>query len=47
MRKGYDGLHGLVAGELGENPLSGHLFVFTNKTRTRIKVLCWDGSGTW
>ena len=47
MRKGYDGLHGLVAGELNENPLSGHLFVFTNKTRTRIKVLCWDGSGTW
>ena len=47
MRKGYDGLHGLVAGTLNENPLSGHLFVFTNKTRTRIKVLCWDGSGTW
>lgn len=47
MRKGFEGLHGLVRDHLGENPLSGHLFLFTNKTRTRLKVLVWDGSGLW
>ena len=47
MRKGFDGLHVLVREQLGEDPLSGHLFVFCNRTRTRLKVLCWDGSGLW
>lgn len=47
MRKGFDGLHGLVSGQLGQDPLSGHLFLFTNKTKTRLKALVWDGSGLW
>ena len=47
MRKGYDGLHGLVASRLEQYPLSGHLFVFCNGSRNRIKVLFWDGSGLW
>lgn len=47
MRKGFDGLHGLVRDQLGEDPLSGHLFLFTNRTKTRVKVLVWDGSGLW
>jgi len=45
MRKGFEGLHGLVRDHLGHDPLSGHLFLFTNRTRTRLKALVWDGSG--
>jgi transposase len=47
MRVGFDGLFGLVRDTLGEDPLSGHLFVFANRNRTRIKILVWDGSGLW
>ena len=47
MRKGFEGLHGLVGDHLGQDPLSGHLFLFTNRTRTRLKALVWDGSGLW
>jgi transposase len=47
MRKGFDGLYGLVRDQLGGDPLSGHLFLFTNRTRTRVKALVWDGSGLW
>ena len=47
MRKGFDGLFGLVRDKLGEDPLSGHLFLFINKPRTRVKALFWDGSGLW
>lgn len=47
MRKGFEGLFGLVRDHLGQDPLSGHLFLFTNRGRTRIKALIWDGSGLW
>ncbi len=47
MRKGFDGLYGLVRDHLGQDPLSGHVFLFTNRRRTRLKALVWDGSGLW
>jgi transposase len=47
MRKGFDGLYGLVQQQLGQDPLSGHLFLFANRDRTRMKALVWDGSGLW
>ena len=47
MRKGFDGLYGLVRDRLGQDPLSGHLFLFSNRDRTRLKILVWDGSGLW
>lgn len=47
MRKGFDGLFGLVRDRLGQDPLSGHLFLFSNRSRTRLKALVWDGSGLW
>lgn len=45
LRLGYDGLAGLVASKLGSDPLSGDCFLFTNRNRTRAKVLVWDGTG--
>ena len=39
MRKHYDGLYALVVLELNADPLSGDLFLFTNRRRTRAKVL--------
>lgn len=47
MRKGFDGLYGRVRDVLGCDPLSGHLFLFANAKRTRLKALIFDGSGLW
>jgi transposase len=45
LRKGYNGLYGLVQSGLGHDPLSGDLFLFVNRRRTGCKVLVWDGTG--
>lgn len=45
LRKGFDGLSHLVKDALGRDPLSGDFFLFVNRTRTRAKVLLWDGTG--
>jgi len=47
MRKGFDGLFGLARDRLDGEPLSGHLYIFANARRNRLKVLYWDGSGLW
>ena len=47
MRKGFNGLYGLVRDQLLCDPLSGHLFLFSNAQRNRLKILFWDGSGLW
>jgi transposase len=47
MRKQYGGLWSLAENKLKENPFGGALFVFTNKSRDRVKMLYRDGSGAW
>ena len=47
MRKGFNGLYGLVSSSFGEDPRSGALYVFSNRRHTRIKVLYFDGTGLW
>lgn len=45
MRKGFDGLSGLVHSEMEGDPLSGDVFIFVNRRRNRMKMLVWDRSG--
>ena len=45
MRKSFDTLAALVIEVIDEDPQSGHLFLFVNRRRDRLKVLWWDRSG--
>ena len=47
LRKGFDGLQGIVRSRLESDPASGHLFVFCNGGKRRLKVLYFDNSGMW
>ncbi len=47
MRKSFDTFGELVRSVIGEDPLSGHVFVFCNRGRNRIKVLIFDRGGYW
>ncbi len=45
MRKGFDGLCGLVRNELWRDPLSGDVFIFMNRRRNQVKLLSWESGG--
>ena len=45
MRRSFDGLAERVRSVIGQNPYSGHLFLFRNRRGDRVKILVWDRSG--
>ena len=45
MRKSIDGLSALVAQEFRDGPQSGHLFIFLNRSRDKVKIIFWDKNG--
>ncbi len=47
MRMGFNGLAAAVTEAFGQALAPDSLFAFTNKRRTRVKLLCFDGTGTW
>jgi transposase len=47
MRKQFEGLYGLVRDRLQCEPLSGHVFLFANARRNRLKLMVFDGTGLW
>jgi transposase len=47
LRRGIEGLSGLVQQSLVNNPCAGSAFVFRNASGSRVKVLLWDGNGVW
>lgn len=47
MRKGFCGLEGLIRERLDSDPTSGHIFLFSNARRNRLKLVFFDGSGLW
>ena len=47
MRRSFDGLYALVEGQLQQDPRTGHLFLFANKRRDRMKIIFFDGFSLW
>ena len=47
LRQSFNGLHARVQSVLQQDPLSGHVFLFTNKHHNRVKLVFFDGSGLW
>lgn len=47
MRLGIDGLSARLQNSLGRAPCDGSVYAFSNRARTRLKLLVWDGTGVW
>jgi len=47
LRKAIDGLAALTCDIFEQDPMSGHLFVFCNRARNRVKIIYWESSGYW
>ncbi len=47
MRKSFDGLAGVTKSLMELDPMSGHVFVFCNRRKDRLKILFWDRNGFW
>ena len=47
LRLAYEGLSHLVVKVIKSEPTSGHLFVFCNRARNKVRCRFWDGSGLW
>lgn len=47
MRRGIDGLSAHIQNKLGKSPCDGCAYAFCNRSRTRLKMLIWDGTGVW
>jgi transposase len=45
LRRGFDGLAAATRSVIGSDPMSGHVFVFVNRRRNRVKLLVWDRTG--
>jgi len=45
MRKSFDGLSGIVQGQLERNPTSGEVFIFVNRRKNKVKLLRWEQGG--
>ena len=45
MRKGFDGLSGLIRSQMNRNPMDGEVYIFINKRRDKMKLLVWEPGG--
>ena len=45
MRKGFDGLSGLVKNEMHRSAMDGSVYLFVNRRKDRMKMLVWESGG--
>lgn len=47
MRRGLESLSQWIQTSLGSTPCDGTAYAFSNRSKTRLKLLIWDGTGVW